>query len=40
LTDIHHQAFVLGRMSDHGEDGEAPAARSFTPEFKTEIVEL
>ena len=42
MTDIHHQGFAPGRMSDHGEHGEeAPAARrSFTPEFKAEIVEL
>ena len=42
MTDIHHQGFIPGRMSDHGERGEeAPAApSSFTLEFKAEIVEL
>jgi transposase len=38
---IHHQGFVPGRMSDHGEHGgKARRRRSFTPEFKAEIVEL
>ena len=41
LTDIHHQGFSLGRMSDHGEHGEEPRRRrAFTAEFKAEIVEL
>jgi transposase len=42
LTDIHHQGFAPGRMSDHGEHGEedAPAAPFVTPEFKAEIVGL
>ena len=41
MTDIHHQGFSPGRMSDHGEHGERPRRRrSFTPEFKAEIVEL
>jgi len=42
LTGIHHQGFVPGRISDHGERGEEAAAASpcFTPEFKAEIVEL
>jgi transposase len=42
LTDIHHQGFAPGRMSNHGEHGEEEARRrrSFTPEFKAEIVEL
>jgi transposase len=41
LTDIHHQGFIPGRMSDHGRHGKKPRRRrSFTPEFKAEIVEL
>jgi hypothetical protein len=41
LTDIHHQGFVPGRMSDHEEHGKKPRRRRlFTPEFKAEIVEL
>ena len=32
LTDIHHQGFIPGRMSDHGEHGEeAPAAPFVHP---------
>lgn len=41
MTDIHHQGFVLGRMSDHGEHGKKPRCRrSSSPEFKAEIVQL
>jgi transposase len=42
LTDIHHQGFAPGRMSDHGEHGRKKPRRrrSFAPEFKAEIVEL
>jgi transposase len=42
LTDIDHQGFVPRRMSDHGEHGKKPRRhrRSFTPEFKAEIVGL
>ena len=41
LTDIHHQGFIPGRMSDHGEHGEeAPAPPLVHPEFKAEIIEL
>jgi transposase-like protein len=41
LTDIHHQGFVLGRTSDHGEHGKKPRRRrSSSPEFKAEIVQL
>jgi transposase len=42
LTDIHHQGFCPGRKDvHHGDHGaEAPwRRRSFTPEFKAEIVE-
>jgi transposase-like protein len=40
--DIHHQGFIPGMMSDHGGHGERSPRRrrSFTPEFKAEIVSL
>ena len=41
MTDIHHQGFIPGRMSDHGRQGKKPRRRrAFTAEFKAEIVEL
>ena len=42
MTDIHHQGRCPGEDVHHGHHGtQAPRARrSFTPEFKAEIVEL
>lgn len=42
MTDIHHLGFAPGRMSDLGSMGRKKPRprRSFTPEFKAEIVKL
>ena len=42
LTDIHHQGYRPGKDVQNGDHGteEARPRRSFTPEFKAEIVEL
>ena len=42
LTDIQHQGHGPGKDVQNGDHGEEEAAsrRSFTPEFKAEIVEL
>jgi len=42
LTDIHHQGQCPGKDVQNGDDGEEKQRprRSFTPEFKAEVVEL
>jgi transposase len=42
LTDIHHQARGAGKDVQDGDDGrqETPRRRSFTPEFKAEVLAL